>query len=144
MKPNGIPVASVITKEIHVRLRDVDKDKPYLEITGHGTLAPGVVIPNEWWDRARLVDRRIELIYRGSWRDGPELDATLERIATDLRQFVRHCDRRDRVQQPYSSSSLAFVFGPHIPSTSKGGWSAWNARIARRVCGPMTPSMRPG
>ena len=55
MKPNGTPVASIILSELHTRL-DTDGPTAFLAVTGRGIMAPGVVIPNEWWDRKRLVD----------------------------------------------------------------------------------------
>lgn len=56
MKPSGTPVASIILSELHTRL-DQDGPTAFLAVTGRGIMAPGVVIPNEWWDRDRLVER---------------------------------------------------------------------------------------
>jgi hypothetical protein len=55
MKPPDTPVASVIISELHAELRDKGLAAPCLMLSGRGILAPGVVIPNEWWDRPQLV-----------------------------------------------------------------------------------------
>jgi hypothetical protein len=54
MKPHGTPVASFILSELHTRLNQ-DGPVAFLAVNGRGILAPGVQIPNEWWDRKRLV-----------------------------------------------------------------------------------------
>jgi hypothetical protein len=55
MKPPGTMVASVILSELHTRLNQ-DGPVAFLAVNGRGILTPGVQIPNEWWDRQRLVE----------------------------------------------------------------------------------------
>jgi hypothetical protein len=54
MKPPGTLVASVILSELHTRLNQ-DGPVAFLSVFGRGILAPGVQIPNEWWDRQSIV-----------------------------------------------------------------------------------------
>jgi hypothetical protein len=56
MTPPDTFVASVILSELHLNPVS-DGDTWDIQVSGRGTLAPGVVVPNEWWDRPSFIDK---------------------------------------------------------------------------------------
>jgi hypothetical protein len=77
MPAPDLPVASVLITALAVDLRMGDEPVPFYEVSGRGIVVPGVVIPGEWWDRPRLIDRLVVT-------DGPTPDAR-ERLVVGFR-----------------------------------------------------------
>jgi hypothetical protein len=97
--PPGTPVASVILSELHTELRRQAKADPYLRIMGRGVLTPGVVIPNEWWEHERIIER-MEVSRPQKTTDGVlavdfrcrclalHIDTLLDLIETGVRELI--------------------------------------------------------
>ena len=88
--PIGTPVASIILSSVNLELQR-EHGGDYLLVTGWGILAPDVVIPNEWWDRPRLITHM--------QADPPKAAEN----GTLVIHFSGHCDHVNELHKIYMS-----------------------------------------